>query len=703
MCPRCGMPLQAPLPEFAPQPADQNMPEWMRALQGAHQAGPAMPPPGAMPASDLWNAPDGGAGASPAQGSLAVGSLMSEDALPEWLRAAGEPQGPSAANAGQAPWGPPPYSPSPYPPAAGGLPATAGWGPSANSGGAGAWPPAGPTAPAGQYGSAYSPPAGGAQPPMGAAALFNDSALPDWLLAASAGFAPEPQPPLRQPDAFGGQGMAAAQPGYGIRPSERFASPPAGQSPEGGLSAHALFDAEALPTWLGGSATEQPPAAPPAPLGGNGLQMSSLVDERSLPFWLRQEPETPATEAPAVGSVSRWLAGPVTDEPLPAWLNQVYDAAQVPRVNLTPPVAPYAAGNDAPSAPPLPGGTSGAQLVDDSALPDWLRAQAGPMPISDARAGVSPAGPMAEPWQQDRSSSNAPFSGGWGSHDSALDAPNAGLGSFGPQGSADWGRSMARPPAFGAAQPSGESAPAAGVNAFSASDLIDPGALPSWAQQGAPPPQAEFSSSHGWTDRSAAMPQQAGHPSEMTGPPDSYRPGARQATNYAAAGPAQDGAGLPSWLQAPAAPAAASRVWETGHIGAQRPPRPAIPASELPPWLQNQPASPMPTARPGMAPGAGAPADLYAASPQGRGWDAGPMPGEPAAAGFAGGGAAGNVEHYIDRFGDEGPGAGGRFGYAFDNTPDGPGAEPYGEDFQPDYEPGDAPETGRRKRKRRRN
>jgi hypothetical protein len=78
------------------------------------------------------------------------------------------------------------------------------------------------------------------------------------------------------------------------------------------------------------------------------------------------------------------------------------------------------------------------------------------------------------------------------------------------------------------------------------------------------------------------------------------------------------------------------------------------------------------------------------------------MPDDPDAAGFAGGGAAGNVEHYIDRFGVEGPGAGGRFGYAFDNTPAGPDAEPYGDDFQPDYEPGDAPETGRRKRKRRR-
>src|SRR5260370_38567249 len=95
MCPRCGMPLQAPLPEFAPQPADQNMPEWMRALQGAHQAGPAMPPPGAMPASDLWNAPDGGAGASPPQGSLAAGSLMGEDALPGRLRPAGAAQSPT--------------------------------------------------------------------------------------------------------------------------------------------------------------------------------------------------------------------------------------------------------------------------------------------------------------------------------------------------------------------------------------------------------------------------------------------------------------------------------------------------------------------------------------------------------------------------------------------------------------------------------
>src|SRR5262249_58796894 len=91
-CPRCGRPTPAgvavcnacgarlaPSTSPMPMPPEDAMPEWMRQFQ----ASPAQGYMGQGYLAAAPQAPDGGM--SPSQG-FSAGSLMSEDALPDWLR-----------------------------------------------------------------------------------------------------------------------------------------------------------------------------------------------------------------------------------------------------------------------------------------------------------------------------------------------------------------------------------------------------------------------------------------------------------------------------------------------------------------------------------------------------------------------------------------------------------------------------------------
>jgi hypothetical protein len=379
----------------------------------------------------------------------------------------------------------------------------------------------------------------------------------------------------------------------------------------GNLAANALFDAGALPTWLGGAGTNGQPARPGAtPLGGDGLQMSTLVDERALPMWLRQEPEAPPAQTPQPGSVSRWLSAPVTEEPMPSFLNQVYDTAQVSRT-ATPPGPPSYWGAAAmPATPPMPGAVPSANLVDDSALPQWLRAQVDGQPSFQ-----SPAAPAYQP--------------------PTYQAPGAFGAAFDDA-----------PPSWGGPAPAADPAPANGpAGSFAASDLIEPGAVPAWVRQGAPPAQQEFSSTKGWTDH---------HPAQA---PGNAAAGGQQGMgmnpgwDVSALRAPSASANLPSWLQAPSAPAepAPAGGWSapTGHHRARES---RIPPAELPPWLQNG-ADPAAAAH--HAPPEPASTDQQWDELQ-RGWD------DDASGRFDDSG------HYLDSFGVEEPGTGQPFGLEYD-------------------------------------
>jgi hypothetical protein len=462
-CPRCGYPCQVgtaycpscqlQLVPGAPNPAGMDqMPAWMRNVQAGQAPGGGPP------------APDGGA--------FSARGLINEDVLPQWLREAG------AGGAQQPPQGPPPAYGAPIPPP----PA---WGQAAGAPGQGFGPPPRP---------------GGA-----AQNLFDESNLPDWLRQYDAGAASQRQydayPTVRQP-AANGQPQPPTGSYNGAAASQQSAFPGIEQAgvyrpaPSGGLSGNSLLDNSALPGWMRGdqSLPQVDPAA--AYRDASGMRGNSLIDDAALPSWLRNQPDTPAaapapamppSSTPAAPSIANWIGGSAANDAMPAWLGQAYSDARVPP--LQPPQAP-AAMPQAPNAPwppngmapngmapngmapngmapngmaPLPGTLSANSLMDESALPEWLRAQ-GP-----AGAG---AGPM--------SAAPPPYGG-----PQALGASHAGtLADMHTAHMPQPGRPEPQPPQAlppATAYPN-EPAP----QRFSASDLIDPDLLPGFLQAGGP-------------------------------------------------------------------------------------------------------------------------------------------------------------------------------------------------------------------------
>lgn len=510
-CPRCGAQLASPS-AFGSPAGNDNLPAWLRQLQS--QA-PQQPPSaqnsafgpgqvsgfpggaysgqlgGGAPAANVAaggfgapaaNMPGSGFGA-PAQpfqpGGLSTSSMISEDALPEWLRSAGPPEREPAGGGTAAPaWGTGGFSSGLGAPAGGFAPSPA---------------PAQPAPPAMQngFGGGFAPQPAPGSNRLQSGGLLDDSVLPDWLRNAPTGVDIAAEQTIRQP-IIGNQQPAmpgvtpAAAPGFGM-PSE---NPRAGGDPManafpgieqaaiqnqppqmgGGLAGSALFDANALPSWLGGQQTAASAGASTGMQPGDGMSAQSLIDEHALPEWLRAQAPAAAPAAPSFGApqpaIAQSLATSASAEPLPTWLNQVYSDAQVPRVPAAPAQQGIPAASQAPTAMPrVQAGLPASQFVDESALPSWLKAQGG-LSMGEAAAPQVGAIPLGRPEE----------------------APPTVL-------MPGRGQSLAS-----AAEP----APSAGGLNFSASDLIDPSALPSWIQ-GEPAPQPNFSSTQGWTQGQPAV------------------------------------------------------------------------------------------------------------------------------------------------------------------------------------------------------
>ncbi len=506
----CGTAL-VPLstPPNPPVTADDGLPGWLRQLQSSQPQGS---PQAYQSPSSSQAYPNGGGFAAPQPPAQAfgappqpfsAGSLVSDDALPDWLRSAGQSSALQAPQA-QAAWGPSASAESGYEQ---GYSAQPGQG---QGMGYGAVQPAPRTS--GPLG--YNLPGN---------ALFDETALPDWLREASRGQAPDPQvqpAPYSQPAASPyGTGLAGQTPsanGYGPYgafpqspapqpPPQSFAQPPSPAQPastafpsidqvgmhqaplsgQAGLSGRALLDTGALPPWLGGQAGAAERAAGAGNPGGVAAQ--SLIDESVLPQWLRAESAAPAASvipaAPPPPASSR-IASAANAEPLPAWLDQVYSDANVARIE--PQSAPAAWGT--PPAPPVPapaarplvatGGTgiSASEFVDESALPDWLRSQ-GAMEPNGAPPAPAPFGGRQP--EESVSPRYMPASDAW--------SPSAN-------------------PAASGQLPLGRPAPQEVPGQFAASDLIDPSAIPSWVRGGEAAPAPSFSSTSGWTSRQPAAP-----------------------------------------------------------------------------------------------------------------------------------------------------------------------------------------------------
>ena len=573
-CTRCGQPLR---------PGIFTCPTCGAAVAPNGNLGQAnFPSPFAggqpqSPASAFYGAPQNGG-----NGAFSAGSLISNDALPDWLLQAGGGSGGLQPNGayGQG------VAPAP------------GYGQPPQQRGYGQMPPSGDL---GQPSPSYLAPSPAyAQPAASSAqALFDESALPDWLRQATTGYDVGQQPTAYQPvapqPAYGGPAQYSAMPtgpayapggyaGYPPPPPQRggrsggLAQSPypgasqasafpsldmAGAHPAnnaGGMSARGLIDSGALPGWLGGQPSQMPASSNSSFPGGNGMSAQSLIDETALPQWLRAQPAAPAQPVPQqrvnpVLPAGSWAAPATADEPLPTWLNQVYMDANVPRVE------PARAPSDwlsprQPSAPlisssaPAEGRLSASAFVDESALPEWLKSQGG-LP-AQAALPPAPAGSYA------------------GS--SPAQVARDGFAAYTPGGQAE------------------DAAPAK----FSISDLIDPEALPSWV--------SGQTAGVGWTNKQPSIQAAASSTSLRAAPSASQ-------TFQAPSG--EDGGwdepNLPSWMRslggedkqpssvyqsAPSARAPQDGLMrddsiEPGASASRRRGQP-IPSAELPPWLRAQ-------------------------------------------------------------------------------------------------------------------
>ena len=178
-----------------------------------------------------------------------------------------------------------------------------------------------------------------------------------------------------------------------LRPSS-FSAPNTDERslPRRSINANSLIDEQSLPAWM---RQDGPPAAATPP---KNIPASSLIQAESVPEWmktLQQQPPSAASARPAQSAVpmsplpSDFSAGDLIDpQSLPPWMVQQGE----------PPAAPTA---------PSKGQTfSASSLLDMDSLPSWMRE-------SDAERGTTPGGvygegqaqrgtmtPQAQQWQQ---------------------------------------------------------------------------------------------------------------------------------------------------------------------------------------------------------------------------------------------------------------------------------------------------------------
>ena len=245
----------------------------------------------------------------------------------------------------------------------------------------------------------------------------DQSALPAWLETLRADRRPAPAsssspfPAMNMPDEDaapdwmrsglleGGDGMPSSS-----FPAPRPASTPApntdGVYMQANMSANSLIDEQSLPSWL----REAQGTGPRTPQ--DNIAASSLIQQESLPNWMRtmptaSTPPQPAPSAPFQPSqpVANMPQGPIAGSDL-----------------IDPQALPPWMTNQPGSGAPAPGERfSASSLLDASALPPWMRdagqqqpparppsfppnppvqpAQAGMMPQGPAFNGLPPAGP----------------------------------------------------------------------------------------------------------------------------------------------------------------------------------------------------------------------------------------------------------------------------------------------------------------------
>ncbi|GHO43614.1 hypothetical protein KSX_17770 [Ktedonospora formicarum] len=128
-----------------------------------------------------------------------------------------------------------------------------------------------------------------------------------------------------------------------------------GSIPRQGLTANSLIDENSLPSWMrenGQPSQSMPPA--------QGFQASSLVDANALPEWMRNmQPQTPTSSAQSQPTP---VLPPIAQTPQPVSMPSM-PAAPQPTPQIPEPTAEQAIGQ----------GLSANSLIDPQALPSWMK------------------------------------------------------------------------------------------------------------------------------------------------------------------------------------------------------------------------------------------------------------------------------------------------------------------------------------------
>lgn len=437
-------------------------------------------------------------------------------------------------------------------------------------------------------------------------------------------------------------------------------TPQPGPQAAGGLPASSLVDKTALPDWMreleqsenalsrtmgqnppagarpfeAARANNDPlkPAGQPAAgglpsAGASPFDAAALVDEAALPDWLRSSRETeplplPFTVSESVGSMnlgrekkSAERADAADDDALPDWLQQVYSEAHVPPLYEDKP--PLSAG---------PKQISGSDLLDRRAVPTWLKEAAQTSPLDNISDILASTPPAEQPESLAPAAKERPSSASAGNPDAE---PISGNSLVDAESLPEWMRNLSDDSPLKGISGSGlgaDAAPSGSASGFfSASELVDTAALPTWMQAQEPPASSEASARP--TDPPAPSGSASGvfSASELVDthalptwlkaqePQGASEPVTGQAQPVPSDSPSGlmsaaelvDTQALPAWLKAQGTPSesasdapagAASQSAPSGSASGLMSAAELVDTAALPAWLKAQepPASPMP-------------------------------------------------------------------------------------------------------------
>ncbi len=289
-----------------------------------------------------------------------------------------------------------------------------------------------------------SPTTGGSIPPQGieAQSLIDNTALPSWMqgntpvpdVPPASGFAasslvqsdsvPDWMKSLQSSQNVAPPSMVT--PPVQAQPAQNSTTPRAGGSGTG-FSARDLIDQQALPSWMKGQA--QGPEASASQTGQAGFSARDLIDQQALPSWMAQQgqsntsgmlqgqgqpPQQPAsahpfgqppqTTQPAQPGAQGFSASSLLDtDSLPPWLREGGNREQRGPIQgqnnvqqASPSAIPPAWGNSSwsdqgaamQSASPQGSSFPASSLIDNGAVPDWLRTAQQPQPGAAGQSGT---------------------------------------------------------------------------------------------------------------------------------------------------------------------------------------------------------------------------------------------------------------------------------------------------------------------------